>query len=180
MLRDTISKIVYRTEYSSSYTGINDPFQNIKVPTHLTRRAAWQGKPCTSQVVQLLPTTRGNKPRLINLQGLEPNRSSSHRRSKSAAGRHHLLLPQNSPQSTRPFSGLSTSSRTRTEDLMPRRPQSLVARRIQSQLSRFPKDFRYIDKQCFFRPAQESYKTFFVISPDWVSVTLPVNVGSRF
>jgi hypothetical protein len=171
MLRETVSKIIYRTEYSSSFTGSNDPFQNIRIPSQFTRRAAWEAahKPGTSRLVQL--PLRRVKPEKINLQGLEPNRYSSHKRIRSATERQHVSfnnITQNSLDHNRPFSGLTTTSRARTEEMI-RRPQNLVARRIQSQLSRFPKDFRYIDKQCFFHPAQESHKTFFVISPDWVS-----------
>lgn len=171
-LKETVSKIVYRTEYSSNFRGVDDPFQNIPIPSEFSRRAAWAAaphhhinKPTTSRVVQL-PLNRV-KPEKINLQGLEPNRISSHRKIRSATERHAISfnVTQNS---NRPFSGLTTSSRARTEELV-RRPQSFVARRLQSQLSRFPKDFRYFDKQCFFHPAQESHKTFFVISPDWVS-----------
>ena len=170
-LRETVSKIVYRTEYSSNYRGSDDPLQNLPLPSHFSRRAAWEAaaqKPTTSRVVQL-PLNRV-QPEKINLQGLQPNRISSHRKIRSATERH--AIPRNVPQygvdRSRPFSRLTTSSRARTEELV-RRPQTLVARRLQSQLSRFPKDFRYIDKQCFFHPAQESHKTFFVISPDWVS-----------
>ncbi|XP_031572436.1 uncharacterized protein LOC116306502 [Actinia tenebrosa] len=174
-LRETVSKIVYRTEYSSSFRGADDPFQNIPIPSHFSRRAAWaaaphnQNKPTTSRVVQL-PLNRV-KHETINLQGLQPNRISSHRKIRSATERHTIPfnVTQNSLDRGRPFSGITTSSRARTEELV-RTSQSLVARRLQSQLSRFPKDFRYIDKQCFFHPAQElSHKTFFVISPDWVS-----------
>lgn len=176
MLRETISKLVYRTEYSSSFTGDKDPFQNITIPAHITRKSAWETsyKPFTSRAVQL-PRTKTIKPQLINLQGLEPRgtRSSggtSYRRSKSATERNlQFFTAQNSRQGPRPFSGLTSSTgRASTQELL-QRPQSLVARRIQSQMSRFPKEFRYIDKQCFFHPAQEPSKTFFVISPDWVS-----------
>lgn len=169
ILRETITNIVYRTEYSSNFTGEKDPLQNVKIPTHITRKSAWETsyKPFTSRAVQL-PLSKAKQPQLINLQGLEP-RYMNCRRSKSATERHwQFFTSQNSRQSQRPLSGATTSSRLNTQELL-QRPQSLVARRIQSQMSRFPKEFRYIDKQCFFHPAQEASKTFFVISPDWVS-----------
>lgn len=168
MLRETITRLVYRTEYSSSYTGAIDPFQNISVPKQITRKAAWETsyKPFTSRALQLPSPSKSITPQLINLQGLEPNKTS--RRAKSATERQLQFFTQNRSSPRRPFSGLRTSSGARNEQLL-QRPQSLVARRLQSQMSRFPKDYRYIDKQCFFHPAQEASKTFFVISPDWVS-----------
>ncbi|XP_032218068.2 uncharacterized protein LOC5517588 [Nematostella vectensis] len=162
LLKETVTRIVYRSEYRSNYTGTENPLQNIRLHSRFMRKPAWESdqKPGTSRMIQVPLRSRPTK---INLQGLEPNPQMF--RSKSASYSQNKALSVKSFGSSRPYSGLSATSRAQTEQF----PQRLVARRIQSQLSRFPKEFRYIDKQCFFHPAQKPRKTFFVISPDWVS-----------
>lgn len=173
-LQETISKIAYKSEYATNYTGERIPIQNVRIPTGLrncVRMTAWDEaqKPETSRAIQLPFHQRRNYPSRINLQGLQASPTT---RARSAQQRPSSKLSELSRTSGR----RSTSSlslhpmreRPSTEDLL-RRPQSLVARRPQSELSRFPKDFRYIDKQCFFHPSNEPTRSFFVISPDWVS-----------
>lgn len=171
LLQETISKITYKSEYSTSFTGERVPLRNVRIPTGLKMKTAWDEaqKPETSRVIQLPFHQRRKYPAKINLQGLQPSPTT---RARSAQQRPCSNTSQFSRSSgRRPTSSLSVFSkreRPSTEDLL-RRPQSLVARRPQSELSRFPKDFRYTDKQCFFHPANEPTRSFFVISPDWVS-----------
>ena len=171
LLQETITKIQFKSEYATSFTGERVPLQNVRIPTALKTKSAWDEaqKPETSRAIQLPFRQRGGYPTRINLQGLQPSPTA---RAKSAIQRPGSNLSHSSRGSgRRPASSLSALSkpeRPSTEDLL-RRPQSLVARRPQSELSRFPKDFRYIDKQCFFHPANEPTRSFFVISPDWVS-----------
>lgn len=171
MLQETISKITYKSEYKSSFTGESVPIKNFRIPTAVkmktcTARDAVK-KPETSRSIQFPLTMRSLKysPR-INLQALQPFPTT---KAKSALEKQSRKL---SLSSARPLTSLLSASQRRdrpsTEDLL-RRPQSLVARRPRSELSRFPNDFRYIDKQCFFHRANEPTKRFFVISPDWVS-----------
>lgn len=173
LLQETISKITYKTEYTTSFTGERVPLQNVRIPTGFKMKTAWDEakKPETSRAIQLPFHQRRNYPARINLRGLQPSPTA---RARSAVQRPSSDISQFSRSGgrSRPTSSLSSvflkRERPRTEDLL-RRPQSLVARRPQSELSRFPKDFRYIDKQCFFHPANEPTRSFFVISPDWVS-----------
>lgn len=171
LLQETITKIQFKSEYTTSFTGERVPLQNVRIPTALKIKSAWDEarKPETSRAIQLPFSQRGGYPTRINLQGLQPSPTA---RAKSAIQRPGSSLSHSSRGSgRRPTSSLSVLSkpeRPSTEDLF-RRPQSLVARRPQSELSRFPKDFPYIDKQCFFHPANEPTRSFFVISPDWVS-----------
>lgn len=171
LLQETISKITYKSEYTTSFTGERVPLQNVRIPTGLKMRTAWDEarKPETSRAIQLPFHHRRNYPARINLQGLQPSPTA---RARSALQRPSSNVSQISRSSgRRPTSSVSAFSkraRPSTEDLL-RRPQSLVARRPQSELSRFPKEFRYIDKQCFFHPATEPSRSFFIISPDWVS-----------
>ena len=161
----------YKSEYTASFTGARVPLQNVRIPTGLKMKTAWDEaqKPETSRAIQLPFHQRRNHPLRINLQGLQPSPTA---RSRSALQRPGSNISQCSRSSDRrPTSFLSAFSnreRPSTKDLL-RRPQSLVARRPQSELSRFPKDFRYIDKQCFFHRAAEPTRSFFIISPDWVS-----------
>ena len=171
LLQETISKITYKSEYTTSFTGERVPLQNVRIPTGLKMRTAWDEArtPETSRAIQLPFHHRRNYPARVNLQGLQPSPTA---RARSALQRPSSNASQISRSSgRRPTSSVSAFSkreRPSTEDLL-RRPQSLVARRPQSELSRFPKEFRYIDKQCFFHPATEPSRSFFIISPDWVS-----------
>lgn len=170
LLQQTISKIAYRSEYSTSFRGERVPIQNVRIPTGLRKcvgLTAWDEarKPETSRAIQLPFRQRRNYPARINLQGLQPSPTA---RARSATSNVSELSRSNGRRSTSSMSALARRERPSTEDLL-QRPQSLVARRPQSELSRFPKDFRYIDKQCFFHPSNEPTRSFFVISPDWVS-----------
>ena len=169
-LQETISKIAYNTEYTTSYTGEQAPFHNVRVPTRL-RTTAWISpqKPGSSRVIQPPYQKRRTDATIINLQGLQPRLTT---RAKSALQRPTSdVFERQSSHSRRPTSSVSVSSksdRPKAEDI-PRRPSSLVARRPQSLSSRFPMDYCSNDKQCFFHPANEWRRNFFVISPDWVS-----------
>lgn len=171
LLQETISKITYKSEYTTSFTGERVPLRNVRIPTVLKMKTAWDEaqKPETSRAIQLPFHTKRHYPARINLQGLQTTPTA---RARSAHHRPSSNLSHSSRDSgRRPTSSLSAFSkreRPSTEELL-RRPQSLVRRRPQSELSRFPKDFRYIDKQGFFHPANEPTRGFFVISPDWVS-----------
>lgn len=174
LLQETISKLTYKSEYATNFTGERVPIQNVRIPTGLrncVRLTAWDEaqKPETSRAIQLPFHQRRNYPTRINLQGLQPSPTA---RAKSALQRPSSNMSELSRNSGRKsansMSAGSRHERPSTEDLL-RRPQSLVARRPQSELSRYPKEFRYIDKQCFFHPANEPTRSFFVISPDWVS-----------
>lgn len=173
-LQETISKVTYKSEYTTSFTGERVPIRNVRIPTGLrkcVRMTAWDEaqKPETSRAVQLPFHQKHNYPARINLQGLQPSPTA---RARSAQQRPcsniSELSRRSGHRSTSALSVFSKRDGPSTEELL-RRPQSLVARRPQSELSRFPKEFRYIDKQCFFRPAKEPTRSFFVISPDWVS-----------
>lgn len=173
-MQETISKSTYKSEYATNYTGERVPIQNIRIPTGLwpcVRMSAWDEaqKPETSRVIQLPFHQRGNYPARINLQGLQPSPTA---RAGSAVQRPSSNISELSRssgrKSTTPMSAGSRHERTGTKDVL-RRPQSLVARRPQSEISRYPKEFRFIDKQCFFHPANEPTRSFFVISPEWVS-----------
>ncbi|XP_068725903.1 uncharacterized protein [Montipora capricornis] len=174
MLQETISKITYKSEYKSSFTGESVPIKNFRIPTAVKMKTCKARdavkKNETSRSIQFPLTMKSLKysPR-INLQALQPFPTT---KAKSALEKQSRKLSQLSLSSARPLTSLLSESprrdRPSTEDLL-RRPQSLVARRPRSELSRFPKDFRYIDKQCFFHPANELTRRFFVISPDWVS-----------
>lgn len=174
LLQETISKLTYKSEYATNYTGERVPIQNIRIPTGLrpcVRMSAWDEaqKPETSRVIQLPFHQRRNHPARINLQGLQPSPTA---RAKSAVQRPSSNISELSRsggrKSTIPMSAGSRHERPGRKDLL-NRPHSSVARRPQSELSRYPKEFRYIDKQCFFHPANEPTRGFFVISPDWVS-----------
>lgn len=171
MLQETISKVTYKSEYKTSFTGERVPIKNFRIPTAL-KKSAWDEvqKPQTSRTIQLPSDARClNYPTRINLQGLQPSPTT---RAKTARERPSSNLSQLSRNSVRThtssLSVFTQRDRPSTEELL-RRPKSLVARRPRSELSRFPKDFRYIDKQCFFHPANEPNRYFFIISPDWVS-----------
>ena len=146
--------------------------QNFRIPTGLKTITAWDEarKSETPRAIQLPFHHRINYPARINVQGIQPSPTA---RAKSALQRPCSNASQISRSSSRrPTSSVSAFSkrqRPSTEDLL-LRPQSLVPRRPQSELSRFSKEFRYIDKQCFFHPATEpSRSSLFIISPDWVS-----------
>lgn len=173
-LQETISKVTYKSEYTTSFTGERVPLQNVRIPIGLrkcVRMTAWDEaqKPETSRAIQLPFHQNRNYAAKINLQGLQPSPTA---RVRSAQQRPYSNISELSRssgrRSTSALSALPRRERPSTEELL-RRPQSLVARRPQSELSRFPKEFRYVDKQCFFHPAKEPTRSFFVISPDWVS-----------
>ena len=173
ILQETISRIAYKTEYSEQYAGTTTPLQHVRIPSRL-HRPAWERfpNPGTSRAIQPPSETRTAFNLRINSQGLQPRQMQ---RSKSAVyQRRSNFSPQSSSASCSTSGHQSLTSlrpvrdRPTTDEIL-KRPPSFVARRIQSQLSRFPKDFRYIDKQCFFQPAEESRRGFFVIAPDWVS-----------
>lgn len=174
LLQETISKIAYKSEYTTSFTGERIPIQNVRIPTGLrncVRMTAWDEaqKPETSRAVQLPFQQRRNYPARINLQGLQPSPTARARSAQQKPNSNISDLSRTSGRrSASSLSAHPRRERPSTEDLLSR-PQSLVARRPRSELSRFPKDFRYIDKQCFFHPANEPSRSFFVISPDWVS-----------
>lgn len=177
ILKETISRLTYKTEYSEQYTGTAVPLHNIRIPSRL-RRPAWErfSPPGTSKAFP--PTMQPSSPEKktynlnINSQGLQPRVLQ---RSKSAvhARQSYLSSPNSSVCSSTSRPKTSTSGKGmrnphKTVEIL-KQPTSLVAPRLQSQMSRFPKTFRYIDKQCFFHPCEESRRNFFVIAPDWVS-----------
>lgn len=174
ILQETISRIAYKTEYSEQYTGTREPLQHVRIPSRL-HRPAWERfpNPGTSRAIQPPCQSRTAFNLSINSQGLQPRQIP---RSKSTVyQRRSNFSPQSSSAScsTSGRQSLTTTlkaarDRPTTDEIL-KRPPSFVARRLQSQLSRFPKDFRYIDKQCFFHPAEEPRRGFFVIAPDWVS-----------
>lgn len=171
MLQETISKITYKSEYKTSYAGERVPIKNYRIPTAL-KKSAWDEvqKPETSRMIQLPLNTRClNYPTRINLQGLQPSPTTRAKTARERPSSNSSQLSRNSARThTSSLSVFTKRNRPSTEELL-RRPHSLVAPRPRSELSRFPKDFRYIDKQCFFHPANKPNRCFFVISPDWVS-----------
>ena len=107
LLQETISKITYKSEYTTSFTGERVPLQNVRIPTGLKMRTAWDEArtPETSRAIQLPFHHRRNYPARINLQGLQPSPTA---RARSALQRPSSNASQISRSSgRRPTSSVS-------------------------------------------------------------------------
>lgn len=175
ILKETVSRITYKTEYSQHFTGLTAPLRHIKIPSHL-HRPAWERFPCpgTSRAIQPPCAETSSKGFNINVQCLQPRQTPREQTSKkqSAVYERQKSCIKSILQSSASGSRSASSCRKVTSPAVEKIRETspiLVARRLQSQLSRFPKDYRYITNQCFFYNSVEPMRKFYVVAPDWVS-----------
>ncbi len=160
LAQTAVNSHYYQTEYRQRYEGRREGLIHNRVPTALNAWKPISRRPESCHAI--------NPPRLAPLDNPYTVR---HIPTSESVRNYRRML--HSEQGSRrfdmqgqPWEG-GAFQRSNTEQGL--RTSRLELPRPKSEMTRYAKTFPYISSQCFFHPANESTRRYFVVDRDWAS-----------
>eukprot|EP00794_Sanderia_malayensis_P009825 gene9826-10833_t len=165
LLAHSISPNNYTSEYKQMYEGRRDVLKHSRVPTAFNSWKYVAGRPDTCQAISPPRLTPMNNPHTIrHIPTSESVRNYRRSLLMSDQGWRNRFDAQGREWNSGAYTRSSTAEMSRRIN-----NAAVELPRPRSEMTRYEKTFPYINSHCFFNPANERTRRYFVIDQNWAS-----------